>query len=176
MAKAKAVKKVTPAVLSQLVEIADGVLSKDFCNGFMYRAEEDRAWFFGERKTLDGNISPKESQFRESLRFGQLWKDSDYAFRVLMMPEHRTAMAADLERFNTNRIEALAAKKEGIAPTYDVAAAVALCNEVLDNLARAQPADVIMGCEYDDGFFDAFLDVMVDYITTGEIPDIEDYV
>ncbi len=177
MAKAKAVKKVTPAVLSQLVELADAVLSNNFCNGYMYRAEEDRAWFFGERKTIDGNINPMSQQFGEHQRFGKLWADKDYAFRVLMMPEHRATLAAEFEGFNNNRIEAAKEGKPNIAPSFDVAAAVALANQVLDELAKMQPADVIMEWDYEEsGFFSDFGGVILDYITTGEVPDIDDYV
>lgn len=139
--------------VEQLAELADAVLSMDYARSFMYRANEDREYFFGKTRS-DGTPEPDELRFNPNREFGKLWIDQDYAYRVVSNPAHRERALAELNAW----------------PDVDVTDEHrALLVAVLDELATRQDAYCLTRTDYDEGFWDGFMNEFVAWIMTGEI-------
>ena len=161
MAKPKST-KVDKATALKLAQLADAVMSGDYSNGFLYRAQEDRADFFAKvhRKADD---STNGNAFIERMQFGKLWEDKDYAFRVVCNPVNRERFFAELA--DTPVLELLDTHRSMLTEAFDL-------------LAAMQPADVITDANYDDnGFWQEFSYEAVAWVRTGEIDQerIDDY-
>jgi hypothetical protein len=160
--------KASKAVVESLVVLADQVLG-DYANVFLARAEDDYDWFFDKLQTVDGNNETFEVKYMEERQFGKLWVGQDYAFRVLMNPDNRARITANLVAADEYR---KANPNDGAKPFNLKPAHFQLLNDVLDQLAREQSPQVIIDVDYDDcGFWEDFIGEFAYYLDSGEVSD-----
>ena len=118
-------------------------------NGYLYRAEMAREWYLE-----DGKIDRTQV-------FGELWKDQDYAWRVLLRKELHDAIIQQLEGGDND-------------PLTDAHKAKVVA--ILTRLSDHQPVDVVMYCKLDDQY-ELILEIaeaLYQYLVEGEIPELEE--
>ena len=153
--------KINDKVMAKLVDMS-GYVVGDYSMGFMYRAEATQEDFLKD---------PKASHwFEADKRPGVLYADCDYAFRELMNPERRLAMAAEFERGNAYRAEHYGKPNFDALP-IDVKTAIRVANEVLDAVALEQEADRLLPANFDNGFWEEFVNEIFAFFDSGEVTD-----
>ena len=153
--------KINDKVMAKLVDMS-GYVVGDYSMGFMYRAEITQEDFFKNPKA--------PHWFQADNRPGVMYADCDYAFRELMNPERRLAMAAEFERANAYRAEHYGEQHVNELP-IDVKTAIRVANEVLDAVALEQEADRLLPANFDDGFWEEFVGEIFAFFDSGKVTD-----
>lgn len=153
--------KINDRVMAQLVDMA-GYVVGDYSTGFVYRAEITLEDFFKDPKA--------PHWFEADIRPGVMYADCDYAFRELMNPERRLAMAAEFERANAFRAEHYGEQYVDVLP-IDVKTAIQVANKVLDTVALEQEVDRLLPASFDDGFWTEFVGEILAFFDSGEVTD-----
>jgi hypothetical protein len=156
--------EINAEVMAQLVDMA-GYVVGNWTTGFMWRAEATQEDFWQDP------TNPKWFA-ADCSTAGAMYADYDYAFRELMRPDHRAAMATEFEKCNQHRA-AHYGEQHCDAMPVDVEAAIKVANEVLDAVAREQDADRLLEAAFDDnGFWGEFIGEILVFFETGEISDL----